>query len=280
MQDPPYCLGLLKQGDPDRYLACLFSPDQHRWALAALYAFNLEIARTAEIVSDPLIGDIRLQWWRDVLRGERRGEALAHPVAAPLLAAIERYRLPINPLENLIEARSFDLYHDPMGPLTVLEGYCGETASVLFRLACLVLADGGPLGNADLAGHAGVAYGITGILKNIPWHSARGQIFLPSDTLEVNKATASDIRAKRSTPEVLASLTDLRRIVRGHLETVRSLFSHESENTYPAFLPLVTVAPSIRSMESKSYQPFKTVIAPNPILNLYRYWRAAKTRRI
>lgn len=280
MNDDAYCLGLLKQGDPDRYLACLFSPDQHRWAVAALYAFNLEILRTTEIVSDPMIGEIRLQWWRDVLHGKRGAEALSHPVAAPLMAILERYRLPIKPFENLIDARLFDLYHDPMGTLSDLEGYCGETASVLFRLACVILADGGPIGNPDLAGHAGVAYGLNGILKNIPWHTARGQIFLPSDILETHKATLSDIIAGRSSAELLASLAYLRSVLRGHLETVRSLLTHEPENTFPAFIPLVTVVPSLVSMESASYQPFTTVITPNPILNLYRYWRAAKTRKI
>ena len=110
--------------------------------LHALYAFSLEIARVRDSVSEALPGEIRLQWWRDALQGEARGDVMANPVAAALDDTVVRFRLPRQALVNLIDARVGDLYDDPIPTLNDLEGYCGETSSTLIRLASLILADG------------------------------------------------------------------------------------------------------------------------------------------
>ena len=87
-----HCAALVREADRDRYLATLFAPAQHRDALFALYAFNVEIARVRDLAREPMPGEIRLQWWREVLSGERGGEAAAHPVAAALRETLARYR--------------------------------------------------------------------------------------------------------------------------------------------------------------------------------------------
>src|SRR5258707_1356518 len=118
MQDAfAHCEAVLRAADKDCFLTTLFAPAEHRDALIALYAFNVEIARVREVVREPLAGEIRLQWWSDVLRGAGRGEIEANPVAAALLATIARYKLPLERFEALIAARRFDLYDDPMGAL-------------------------------------------------------------------------------------------------------------------------------------------------------------------
>src|SRR5215213_4875844 len=165
------CESLVRESDPDRYFAALFAPAEKRPHLYALYAFNLEIARVREAVSDPMLGDIRLQWWRDALQGEARGDVRANPVAAALDETIVRFRLPRASLVDLIDARVFDLYEDPMPGLNDLEGYCGETSSSLIQLAGIVLSDGAESATADAAGHAGVAYAMTGLLRAFPWHA-------------------------------------------------------------------------------------------------------------
>ena len=127
----PHCEALVREGDPDRYWASLFAPADKRPHLNALYAFNFEIARVREAVREALVGEIRLQWWRDALQGEARGDVKANPVAAALDDTIVKFRLPRHALVTLIDARIFDLYDDPMPSLNDLEGYCGETASAL-----------------------------------------------------------------------------------------------------------------------------------------------------
>src|SRR5688572_9786132 len=126
-----HCEELVRAGDKDRFLATLFAPQKYRRALHALYAFNLEIARVREMAREPMPGEIRLQWWRDALLGAGQGEAASHPVAAALRETAVRYRLPPAALAGLIDARSFDVYDDPMASVADLEIYAMRTSSAL-----------------------------------------------------------------------------------------------------------------------------------------------------
>jgi 15-cis-phytoene synthase len=165
MQDAyRHCEALVRAADKDRFLATLFAPMDKRGALYALYAFNVEITRVGEIVREPMAGEIRLQWWREVLAGERAGEAAANPVAAALLDTIARCSLPVAPLIALIEARAFDLYDDPMPTLEALEAYLRATSSTVIAQAARILVGEHPA-MAEAALHAGLAYGMTGWLR-------------------------------------------------------------------------------------------------------------------
>ena len=104
-----HCEELVREGDPDRYFATLFAPAAFRPHLYALSAFSLTVARVREAASNPMAGEIRLQWWRDALQGEARGDVRANPVAAALEDAIVGRRLGRQPFVDLIDARVFDL---------------------------------------------------------------------------------------------------------------------------------------------------------------------------
>ncbi len=157
-----HCQELVATGDKDRYLSCLFAPLAARQHLFALYAFNIEIARIRDAVSEPQIGLVRQQWWLDTIDGIYKGDTPDHPVAQALADAVKAASLPKQPLHNLITAREFDLYDDAMPSLGDLEGYLGETSSALIQMASLILGAAAP----EAAGLAGVAHGLAGILRN------------------------------------------------------------------------------------------------------------------
>ncbi len=250
------CADLVREGDKDRFLATLFIDAAKRDAVFALYAFNLEIARLRELVSEPIPGEMRLQWWREILDGARSGEAMAHPVASALLKAISDHSLPVAPLQALIEARTFDLYDDPMPSLNDLEGYCGETASALFQLVALILNDGRDPGTADVSGHGGVAYALAGLMRALPIHARRGQVFLPADLIAAHSADVADIRSGRGTPAIRALLASMRDITADHLSKARAAFVEAPHAVRPAFLPLALVEPHLRAMARTSGDPF------------------------
>ena len=272
-----HCEEQVRANDPDRYYATLLAPAEKRPALHALYAFNLEVARVRESVSAPLPGEIRLQWWRDVLDGEAAGEAGGNPVAAALLAAIEANRLPGRALIALIDARVFDLYDDPMPSPNDLEGYCGETSSALIRLAGLILAGGQDPGGSDAAGHGGVAYAITGLLRAFPWHARRGQVYVPRDVLERHGVTRDDIVLGRGGPGMRAALADMRALARDHLARARA--AGIPAEAIPAFLPLALVEPYLAAMERPDYDPYRTVIDVPAWRKLAKLWWAARRGR-
>lgn len=180
---PDPLLAELREADRDRYLAVLLSPEEHRPALTALYLFNAELARVRERISEPLPGEVRLQYWRDLLEDSGHGESQRNPLAARLLQTLETYHLPAAPLIGMSEARIFDLYDDPMGSLSDFEGYAGETASALIQLASLVLDSEKAAAASTAAGHAGVAQAVAGSLLLMSRHRANGQVFIPTEIL-------------------------------------------------------------------------------------------------
>jgi len=232
-----YCYDLVRAGDKDRYLASLFAPDQVRPHLLALYAFNIEIARIRETVSEAALGEIRLQWWLDAVEGIYSGEPQGHPVIEALAPAIEQAQLPRHALLNMVEARRFDLYDDPMPSLQQLEGYLGETSSMLIQLAAMILDKGQAEQLAEVSGLAGVAMGITGLLRSLPLHRSRGQCFVPADFLAKYGLTPAHLLAGREPDRLADVLADLRQHAVVRLNEARAMTRSIPPQVFPAYLP-------------------------------------------
>jgi 15-cis-phytoene synthase len=265
------CEARVRAGDYDRWLATAFVPADKRRHIHALLAFSLEIARVREIISEPRLGEIRLQWWREALEGER-AEAGSHPVAAALLDTRRRFNLPEAPFLALIEAREFDLWNDPAPSLAWLEGYCGETASSLFRLAALILAEGREPGGVDAAGHAGVAWAITGLLRALPWHARAGRVYVPSDLLAAHGVDPADVVACRASRGLRDALADLRGHARKHMVQTRRALRDLAPPARPALAALALVEPYLKRMERPDYDPFATTIDLPPWRKVARLW--------
>ena len=263
-QAAPYdeCEAILQARERDLWLCALFAPSARRPCLMALYAFAHEIARIADLVRDPMPGEIRLQWWREALVGEREGEMLAHPLAAAMRETILRHRLPVQALLDIIDARTFDLYHDPMPDRAALEAYCGATHGAVTRLACLILAaPGEDPGGAEACGHAGVALGITAILRNYAWHFSRGRAFIPADVL--------------AGPDPFG---EMRAMAREHLalayKALDALPLPARKLVAPAFLPLSLVELYLRQMEKRGYDPATSALDVPQWRRQWALWRA------
>ena len=266
-----HCQDLVRTADKDRYLATLFAPADRRDALFALYAFSSEIATARDRAREPMPGEIRLQWWRDVLNGERGGEASANPVAAALMETVARFALPVPRLTDLIEAHAFDLYDDPMANFDVLEGYLRHTSATVFDLAALIC--GAP---AEYASErAGLAYGITALLRAFALHASRRQLFVPTLFLEQG-TTPEDIFAGQDSPWLVNALGMLRTRAHGHLEAFESQLAGVSPATMPALLPVALVPGYLAVMESRDYDPFRTAVEIPQWRRQWTLWRAAR----
>jgi phytoene synthase len=268
-----HCEELVRDVDEDRFLAAQFSPADKRPHLFALVAFSHEIARVRDSVREAMIGEIRLQWWRDTLQGEARGDVRANPIAAALDDTIVKFRLPRQALVDLIDARVFDLYDDAMPSLNDLEGYCGETSSNLFRFASIILCNGSDPGSPDAAGHAGVAYAITGLLRAFPWHARRGQNYIPAEILDRHGVVPDDIASGRGGPGLTGALGDLRAVVRWHLEQTRSLRATIRPEARAAYRSLALVEPYLKLMERPDYDPFNTPVDIARWRKIWFLWR-------
>lgn len=273
MQDAfAYCADLIRTADRDRFLGSLFAPAEHRGALHALYAFNVEMARVREVAREPLPGEIRLQWWSEVIGGERGEEASANPVASALLATIERHRLPAATLQTLIDARRFDLYDEPMARLADLESYARNTSSALLALAAQILGGEGH-GVEAVADAAGIAQAIVGLFRAFPLHASRRQLYVPLELLERHGAEPQDIFAGRSSKNLRAAFAELQHIARSHLRVARENIASLPQAVLPAFLPVALVGPSLdRLARCDPFMPAEL----SPWRRQWLIWRAAR----
>ena len=242
-----HCLDLLRAADQDRYLSVLYAPENKRGHLAALYAFNLEIARIRDHIHEPLPGEIRLQWWRDLIAGGGVSEAEGHPVAAALLQAIEQNNLPRAAFDNYCEARIFDLYDDPMPGRVELEGYCGETASAILQLASLILDADAATKAATAAGHAGVAQAICGLVRLLPLHRARGQVYVPADMLSALGVTRELLLAGTDEAANARVVTAMLALASEHLHKYRE--NRPAKSLAAAYLPLALTPAYIKAAQ-------------------------------
>ncbi len=262
-------LGALRELDQAKYLACLFVPDEKRDAFASICAFAEELRRIPLLVSEPLPGEIRLQWWRDVISGERAGEAANHVVAAGLLTAIQQHRLPIAALDAMAEARIFDLYHDPMPDSAALETYLGETEATLIQFGGLILDPNNAKNAAVSAGHAGMAIGIASILRYLPRATNRQRMFIPVTLLDAIGSDVEQIFAGNETGRAKAT-TAFVALGRDHLKSFKRLARTVTPQLRPAFLGAALCEPVFRKAEKAGAAAFADTITPPPLLTPIR----------
>ena len=271
-----YCAALVREADRNRYLATLFAPAEQRDVLFALYAFNVEILRVRELAREPMPGEIRLQWWREMLLGERAAEAAAHPVAAALLEALTRHDLSSELLADLIEARRFDLYNEPISDLEALRLYSSRTAGAMFELSARILA--GDIGGTatSLSAPAGEAQTIASVLARLPRHAALRQLYIPLELLRQHQGDPEDVFAMRATPALRAVLAELRLRARRSLAHVGAAGTEIPLIAWPAFLPLAPLRQWLLEMEQSDYDPFHPPHT-TPWRSQWRIWRAARS---
>ncbi len=262
-------LQALKELNQAAYLACLFAPDQKREAFAALQGYAAELKRIPLLVSEPLPGEIRLQWWRDVIAGDRAGEAASHPVASMLLGAITEYRLPMAPLDAMAEAHIFDLYHDPMPDIAALETYLGETEAALIQISCLILDPENIFKTAEAAGHAGMAIGIAAILAQLRKVTSRQRMFIPANILSSIGCSAEQIFAGDQ-PARDKAVTAIVALGREHLKKFKHLGITLSPLIRPAFLQTALCEPVFRKAEKLGAKTFESEITIPPLLTPIR----------
>jgi phytoene synthase len=173
------CAGLVERGDPDRFAAVMAAPVAMRARLWPLYAFNLEVAKAAWVTKEPMIAEMRLQWWRDVVA---EPGARAHEVAGPLHDLITARGLPVPVLDRMAAARVWDVYKDAFEDQADFDRYIDETSGGLMWLAAK--ACGADDRAEDSVRAYGWAAGLAGYLRAVPELEKRGRLPLVDGRVE------------------------------------------------------------------------------------------------
>lgn len=256
-----WCAAEVRRNDYDRYLSVLFAPRAARPHLFALYAVNHEIAKTAEVARDSLIGAIRLQWWHDAFDELYAGKPRHHEALLALSETLRAHDLPRAMFDVILAARELDFEEAPFADRAALEAYADATSSILMRMAARIL--GNPL--YEVAREAGIAYALTGLLRALPFRAARRRSVLPRDA----GVDVEDLFAGKRTAALRAAMDAISENVRTHLANV--------EEVSPAVLPVALCPLYLRVMAREAFDPFRDSTEVSPLRRqvalLRAHWR-------
>lgn len=271
-----YCAAQARTADHERWLCGLFVPEAARRDLWALLAFNAEIARTREVVREPMLGQIRLQWWREAIAEAYDGRIRAHQVIAPLAAAIARHQPPRERFETLLDGRLRDLEDQPFASLAALEAYAAATSGTLSLLMLDVLgvADEGA---RHAAGTIGTAWALVGLARATPHLAARRQLMLPRDLLgDINPESLFTGQPDERLADVLRVVVDRASAL---LVEARRHRHKVPASSLPALLPARLLDQRIARIRRADYRVFDRPAETPSAIGPIRLWWAVRTGR-
>jgi NADH dehydrogenase [ubiquinone] 1 alpha subcomplex assembly factor 6 len=271
-----YCADEVRRFDYDHYLAALFAPPDRRAALMALYAFNLEISKIREVVSEPLIGRIRLQWWRERIDDIFAGNPPRHEVAIALAEGVVRHGLQRRLFDRLVDAREADLWESPPVDLAALEAYVEGVSSTLVGLSLEILR----APDENVARSAGLAWGLTGLLRALPHHRRTGRLYLPADLLRSAGVTPDEVFARRKPQATAGVVQQVADVARHYLAAARSQTIGLMPAGMAAVLPLALVDGHLNRMRRRGYDVLGGNLEMGRLSRQFRIGLAAVRKRI
>ncbi|MFM1816299.1 MAG: hypothetical protein RLZ98_2994 [Pseudomonadota bacterium] len=265
--------------EKDRYLAALLAPRRVRADLIVLFAFAGEVARVASMVSEPMMGAIRLQWWRDQIESE--AGASGHPISDAVRDLRRRCGLPAALLLGMVDAEEGQVvgaFHEDDQQLSA---YLAKRDGALFALAWRVRAGAGAGAEPKELAEAGQIYGRTRILVELAALAAEGRMPLPLDALRSAGLGHEDVRVGADVPAALVEVLDgMRADVRRRLSLVKSSWKAFSPSLKDVLLPLALVEPYLSAQERLGADCLRHVAEIGPLRRVARLWLVHQRGRL
>lgn len=264
-----YCAEQMRRFDNDRFICSLFAPPDEREALAAIHAFNLEIARIREIAREPLLGHMRLQWWRDAMDPIYAGRPPRHQVAVAVAEAVSRFALSRGHFDRLLDARGLDLEDAVPQTLAALIDYADATSATLAELSLEILGEAGEAPR-KAARDVGIAWALTGILRAVPFHAQARRVYLPT---ELNREAGLDVAhmfergPTAGLPSVVATISGK---AWEFLRSARGYRAEVSKRALPALLSATLADTYLRRLSRSGFNPFDNRIQVAGSSRLFR----------
>jgi phytoene/squalene synthetase len=252
-----FCMLEVKKYDYYRYLCCLLVPEKLRGRFFPILALNNEIAKIKDIVSEPMAGFIRLQWWREAIEEISHGSPTKHKheVTNCLYEVLREGQIPKELFYNLIEAREADIDFLIPSDLESIKNYAEKTASSLFYILLAAAKIDEP--QAKEAAHfGGIAYGITGLLRAMRHNAYHNRIMLPLDLLEQQGISVEDVAQGKNIEKTIPIVRELCDVAEANLKNMRTAMQYAPKPVVDVLLPLAIVAPFLARIKKSGYNLF------------------------
>jgi phytoene synthase len=261
---------IARAGEPDRYLAALLAPAPQREALLALAAFAAELARVPlRVVREPIMGEIRLEWWRKAL-ASAEGDAAGHSVADAMRTAIRRHDLPAHLIDDMIDARALEFAAAPFPDDAAVQDFLWRTEGALLALAGRVVGLGTGEEAEDTCRAAGQAYGLARLLLGLPRSLSLGRVPLALSQVAAAGLSAHELLAGAGAAQADALIQANLAQIRGSLAEARRRIGRLPRRVRVAFLPLALVAPYVRQLERMGGRAVRAEVETLPLTRVSR----------
>jgi phytoene synthase len=264
----------------DRYLAALLAPRSARADLIAIAALGGEIARVPSAVTEPMMGEIRLQWWRDAVKAAVAGEATGHPVADAAGAALRRHGLAIDPIGEFTDAIGRRLSGEPPVDEEALRSDLLRTEGTLFEIAWRIVAGPGLPADRDVLRAAAEAYGLARLVLEFPAALGAGRLVIPESRLEQHGVHLAALRAGDRPDGLRLVLAGLAADARRNLAALAPVLPALARSLRTALLPVALVEPYLRSLERTDAARPGEAADISPLTRVWRIWLAYRFGRL
>ncbi|GAB4149419.1 MAG: squalene/phytoene synthase family protein [Sphingomonadales bacterium] len=276
-----YCAQAVRDGDHGRYLTALYAPARARPWLLALYAFNLELAHVRAAVSEPLLGEIRLTWWRETVDGVYAGMPRAHPVAQALAAAVAATSPPRTLFDAMIDGRMLELDGAALAQDQALLDHADMTGGATQALAAWLALGNDPGTQASAAARAvGRAWALVGLVRAIGFQARLGGASVPDSFWHGQNIDPARLYRGAIAPEIQAIAKRLADQAGSALTAARQACPRPDPALLPALLPAVLAADYLRRFARWDYDVRHPGLEAGALTRQLKLMWAASRRRI
>ncbi|KAG9094655.1 hypothetical protein FS749_012077 [Ceratobasidium sp. UAMH 11750] len=277
-----YCRALVRKHDYEAYLCSYFYPRAAQPGYFALRAFNIELAMIRETVSKPIIGKMRMRFWRDAIESIAQNRPAKHPIAIALHEASQKANLSTYHLKRMVDARDADLDRDSYATLDSVTQYAESTSSTLMYLLLNLLHQGTSDTNTHAASHVGVAHSFATLLRGLPFHASRRRMVVPVEITAKHQVRQEEVfRMGGDAAGIDDAVFEFATAANDNLLTARDRFkdSRVPAEAMPAFLLAVPVASYLSRLEAVNFDAFAPQLQAREWKLPINIWRANLTRK-
>ncbi|KAF8754957.1 Squalene/phytoene synthase [Rhizoctonia solani] len=277
-----YCRELVRKHDYESYLCSYFYPRAAQPGYFALRAFNVELAMIRESVSRPIIGKMRMQFWRDAIKSIGDDRPMKHPIAIALHEASQNAKLSPYYLKRMVDAREEDLDRESHTTLEGVTQYAESTSSTLLYLLLGLLHQNHSDTLAHAASHIGVASSLATLLRALPFHAANRRMIIPVEITAKHGVRHEEVfRTGGGAQGIDDAVFEFATVANDHILTGRDAFKDSGvpSQAMPVFLSAVPVASFLSRLEQVNFDAFAPQLQTKSWRLPLGIWRASRTRK-